>query len=495
MNGIARKMAKRSGMYRLTGIAVLAVSLGAAAGCAVTPLDRAVDATTGRVSERVAAAPGWPPATGEMDAAPEILEPLTLPAALAIAFTRNPDIRRQYARLGIAHADLQDVARIANPTLSLAWLSPDNGGRDQTTQGISASFADLLLLPARRRLSAAEFRRVEFAVGSELVALAHEVETSWHGHGGTRQVAEMRAAVAEAAQIEAELAGRYHEAGNISRLQLDLQRAAAARARIQALHAQSDAAASRAQLANLLGLAASAAWRTVDRLALPPDTTLSRDRLTERALSQRLDLAAAREEVAMHEDALGVTGRWRLLGSVDAGYERERETDGSEIRGPTLNLELPLFNQGQGGVARAEARLLDARARAEALALVVENEVTTGVLRLALARDISERYRRDLLPASASAVARRQERVNYMLVSPFELIQTRREEYDAWQNYFESVRDYWIARTALRAATGGLLPGDEETLPLTIGADEIVAPAAESTEQDGKSHEHHGERP
>ncbi|HUO81788.1 MAG TPA: TolC family protein [Gammaproteobacteria bacterium] len=466
-----------------------------AAGCAVAPLDRAADAAASRVNERVSVAPAWPPKAGETDAAPEIREALTLPAALAIAFTRNPDIRRQYARLGIAHAELQDAARIANPTLSLAWLSPSNGGREQTTQGISASFADLLLLPARRRLSAAEFRRVELAVGSELVALAHEVETSWYAHVGSLQVAAMRAAVAEAAQNEAELAMRFHEAGNISRLQLDLQQAAAARAHIEALDARSDAAETRERLADLLGLPAKAAWRTVDRLASPPDTTLSRDELTERALSQRLDVAAAHEEVALLEDALGVTGRWRLLGSVEAGYERERGTDDPTVRGPTLNLELPLFNQGQGAVARAEAQLLDARARAEALALSVENEVVTGVEQLALAREISERYRRELLPATASAVARQQERVNFMLVSPFELIRTKRDEYDAWQEYFESLRDYWIARTALRAATGGLLPGDDESLPLTIGVEEIIAPSTESSEEDEMSHEHHGEQP
>lgn len=138
-------------MNGLIRMAALAAVLAAVAGCAVAPLDRAADTAAGRVKERVSVEPEWPPDTGETHAAPEIREPLTLPAALAIAFTRNPGIRRQYAALGIAHADLQDAARIANPTLSLAWLSPDNGGRDQTTQGISASFADLLLLPARRR--------------------------------------------------------------------------------------------------------------------------------------------------------------------------------------------------------------------------------------------------------------------------------------------------------------------------------------------------------
>jgi outer membrane protein TolC len=473
-------------------MAALAAVLGIAAGCAVVPLDDATRGAANRVGERVSAKPEWPPDADETRPAPEIREPLTLPAAVAIAFTRNPEIRRQYASLGIAHADLMDAVRISNPTLSLAWLSPNAGGRDQTTLGISAIFTDLLLLPARRRLSAAEFRRMELAVGSELVALAHEVETAWYANIGAVQVAAMREAVAQAAQNEAELAARFHEAGNISRLQLDLQQAATARAGIESLRARSAAAGSRARLADLLGLPAKAEWRTVDRLSAPPDTALPRDELISRALSQRLDLAARREEVAVLEDALGVTERWRLLGSVEAGYKEEREVDGSKLRGPTLNLELPLFNQGQGAVARAEAQLLDARTRAEALALAVENEVSTAVERLTLARDISARYRDELLPSTASAVARQQERVNFMLVGVFDLIRTKREQYDAWQGYFESVRDYWIARTALRAATGGLLPGDGESLPMTVGADEIVAadPDPEATEQGEMQHQH-----
>ncbi len=459
-----------SSVIRMTALAAV---LGAAAGCAVVPLDESAEGVANRVSERVSVSPEWPPAAGESEAAPAIPEPLTLPAALEIAFTRNPDIRRQYASLGIARADLMDAARISNPMLSLEWLNPNTGGRDQTSQGISTSFTDLLLLPARRRLSAAEFRRIELAVGSKLIALAHEVETAWYAHVGALQVAAMRDAVAEAARNEAALARRFHEAGNISRLQFDLQQAAAARAGIESLHARSDVAASRARLADLLGLAAKAEWRTVERLSMPPDTAQSRDELISRALSQRLDLAALREEVTVLEDALGVTGRWRLLGTVEAGYRQEREVDGSKLRGPTLNLELPFFNQGQGAVARAEAQLLDARARAESLALVVENEVTTAAEQLALARETSARYHDELLPSTTSAVARQQERVNYMLVGVFDLLRTKREQYDAWQGYFESVRDYWIARTALRAATGGLLPGDEETLPMTVGADEI----------------------
>lgn len=460
-------------MNSLIRMAALAIVLGIGAGCSVVPIDEAAKTAAEQVGDRVSAKPAWPPEASEAGPAPELREPLTLPAALAIAFERNPEIRRQYASLGVAHADLMDAARISNPTLSLAWLSPNSGGHDQTTQEISMGFTDLLLLPARRRLSAAEFQRMEFAVGSKLVALAHEVETAWYAHVGAIQVAAMRNAVAKAAQNEAALAQRFYEAGNISRLQLDLQNATAARANIESLRARSDSAASRARLANLLGLATKAGWRTADRLPAPPDTGLSPDELTARALSQRLDLAALRQEVAVLEDARDVTGRWRLLGSVEAGYKQEHEVDGTKLRGPTLNLEFPLFNQGQGSVERATAELMDARAREQSLTLAVENEVTTAVERLALAREVSAHFRDELLPSTTSAVARQQERVNFMLVGAFELIQTKRDEYNAWQGYFESVRDYWVARTGLRAATGGLLPGDEETLPMTVGPAEL----------------------
>ncbi len=476
------------GPMRMT---VLAAAL-VAAGCAVTPLQDATDATVERLETRAGAKLAWPPEAEAADDAPEIAEPLTLAAALALAFERNPDIRRQYAKLGIAHGDLQDAARIANPTLSLAWLDPEGGGRDKTTQGISASFTDLLLLPARRRLSAAEFRRVELAVGDALVTLARRVESAWYGYVGAQQIETLRTAVSDAARQEANLAKRFFEAGNITRLQLDRQATVAARAEIDALRARSDVAASRAQFANLLGLEATGSWSTVDRLAALPESDLAAGALAQNALSQRLDLASVREEVAVLEDTLGVTRGWRLLGSVEAGYEWKQETDGTKLSGPTLALELPIFNQGQGAVARAEARLLDARARADALALVIENEVTTGVRQLALAFEVSERYRQEWLPAATSTVERQQERFNFMLVGAFDLIQAKRDQYDAWQGYFESIRDYWIARSELRAATGGLLPGDTEVLPPAAGPGDIL-PTPAGDEPAAQPQEHHGD--
>lgn len=442
------------------------------AGCAVTPIEHAADSAAGSLAARKDVMPAWPDGRAEVPSSSA--GPLDLPGALTLAFTHNREIHRQYARLGIAHADLVQAARIANPRLSFAWLDPDGAGRERTTQGIVLGFSDLLLLPARRRLSATDYRRVQLEVAARLVALARDVEIAWYTQVGAVQIAAVREATARAAAGEAGLARRFHQAGNLAKLDLDLREAAAARAAIESLRARSVAVAARARLADLLGMGTDAAWRTADRLPEPPQASFDPQELLASALEQRLDLAAQREEIALLEDSLRLARRWRWFGRTGIGYERERETDGRKLRGPTLEFELPLFDQQQGTVERAEARLADARARHEASALAARNEIAAGTERLEIARAIAAQHREVLLPALGSAVGRRQERFNFMLQGPFELFDAKREELRAWQDWLESVRDYWIARSALAAAAGGRLPGDRADWPLTIGAQEIT---------------------
>lgn len=458
-------------MRVISFLAATSAAAGILAGCTVTPLDETASDLATRIAEPAGATPAWPPADAEPEAGAMPAEPLDLEAALQLAFLRNPEIRRRYAQLGISHAELQAAARIANPRLSLSWLDSSGGGRDETSQSFFVTFSDLLLLPSRRRLSEADFRRTQFAAMDALMALRKEVETAWYTQVGALQVSALRDAAAQAADTAVELAERFHAAGNISRLQLDEERMRAAAARLAALHAKSDAADARRRLAGLLSLRSADSWRTADKLPEPPAQALSADAAVAAALAQRFDLAAAGQEVAMLEDALTTTRRWRLLRPLGVGYERERDADGGRQRGPALIAELPLFDQGQSAVTRIEARLMDARARRDALALDVENAVRTEIERLELAHEIFSEYRDRLMPAAASAVERRQERVNFMLEGVFTLLQARGEQYEVQSAWLASVKDYWIARASLRAEIGGALPGDDEDRPLTIGVE------------------------
>jgi len=356
-----------------------------------------------------------------------------------------------------------------------------------------------------------DLERLQKSVAAALLELASTVEVAWYESVGAAQVAAMRNVLAQAAKHSAELAQRFFDAGNINRLQLELEMAAAAQSRIDAVRASAAALRARHALAGLIGLPVEAAWRTGDKLPAPPTAGFAAETLVPLALAQRLDLAAARQEVALREDALGVTRRWRWLGAAEIGYEREGEVDGEVIRGPTVALQLPIFNQGQGAIARARAELMDARARLDGLVLSVHNDARLGVEQLAVRRDIAERYRSLLVPQREAVVAHTQEQVNFMLKGVFELILAKQQSFAAYQEYLEAVRDYWTARAELRRVAGGALPDDDRELEPTLGVEAVLpstapapidrampgmdSPAAPAPDQHPPMQHHPGESP
>jgi cobalt-zinc-cadmium efflux system outer membrane protein len=168
--------------------------------------------------------------------------------------------------------------------------------------------------------------------------------------------------------------------------------------------------------------------------------------------------------------ALRAARAWRWLGDFEVGYERETETDGARLKGPTLHLSLPLFSGNRGGVLRARSMLDGARARRAALELGVRNDLSLGLDRLATSRRIAEAYRHALVPQREAIYARTMEEVNFMLAGAFEALAARREQFAAYQEYLDATRDYWLAWLDLRRVSGGALAGPDDTTPLNLDA-------------------------
>jgi len=376
-----------------------------------------------------------------------------------MALLRSPRLQQEYARLGLIRADVQEAIQIANPRLNARRLT--GGGAATTTLGLAMPVVDLLVLPSRVRLARADFERAKREIAASILAVTSDVEAGWYEYVGAQQIADMRATVARAMATSADLAHRFFEAGNITELQLKQEQAAASQARIDAGRARADAQRARLQLNTMIGLSgADAEWPASARLPSPVAEEDSAEVLQALSTNANLQLMAARQEVVVMEGALATTRRFRLLGGTEIGYERETEAEGQRLKGPTVNLELPIFNQGQAKVARAEALLAQSRARLGQLELAAGNAVRLGAERVRVLRDIVETHRDALIPQRESVVARSQEQQNYMIIGVFELIQAKRQEYDAYQSYLEAIRDYWLARTELSRAVGARLPSD-----------------------------------
>lgn len=428
------------------------------AGCATLPVEQGYQEANTLLEARIGVAPTWSDDDSSAVSRPELsTTPIDPEQAVRLAFAHSPRVARAYSRIGLSRADLEAARRLVNPEMGFSYLDASGGG-EQISRSLTLSLTDVVLRPVRQRYAAAALQQMQLQVAGELQALGTEVEIGWYNAVAAKQISATRVLITQAATQSASLAQRFFEAGNINQLQLAQERAAAATAAIESARAESHALRARADLATLLGLPVESPWTTSGLPALPATDIADPDSLVRLATEQRLDLAAARRHLDLREDALLMARRWRWLGRFEAGYEREREAEGGVIRGPTFVIELPFFNQGQDVIARAEAKHAEAYARFEQMQLEVRNNVQAAVAGMRLAREVAERYRNELVPAREAVVARTQEAVNFMLKGVFELILAKQAGYDAWLGYLESVRDYWIEHTRLRAAVGGLLP-------------------------------------
>ena len=442
--------------WRAVALPLMSLALG---GCATLGPDRGRIETNALVSARSNPALAWAVPAAD-DVATLQAQPMTPLSAVQMALLRSPRLQREYARLGLVRAEVQDAIQIANPRLSASRRTGDDHIA-LSAIGLAMPLVDLLVLPSRIRLAKADAERAKREIGAAILSVTADVEAGWYGYAGAQQVANLRATVAEGMTTSADLAQRFYEAGNINELQLKQEQAAATSARIDAARARAEAQRARLELNTLIGLSGPETdWSVKTELPLPPADEDSPDELRTLSQTMNLQLLAARQEVAVMEGVVKTTRRFRLLGGTEVGYQSETEVDGQRLAGPTLNLELPIFNQGQAKVSRVEALLALSRARLAEIEIASDNAVRLGAERVRILRDIIATHRDALIPQRESVVARSQEQQNFMIIGVFELIQAKRQEYDAYQSYLEAIRDYWLARVELGRAVGGRLPSD-----------------------------------
>ena len=464
--------------------ATLLIAVVVIGGCAGVPRDLGRSGVDSLVSER-----GQLINDGSAESLSTLVEqPLTPLNAVRIALVNNPELQATYASLGYGAADIYEAGRISNPVFSGALLDSDESGmRDQLTFGLATSFTDLITLGARKRLSVGAFAALKQSVGAQVLRTAAQAEKSYYWYVGARQVATLRAQVAKAGALSAALAERFRDAGNLTPRELAIERAAASEARLASLEAQAAAVEARTELATVLGLSAGDVWEAPAQMHLPLQHEDELDALLALALNSRLDLAAARTQADVLADRLGVVNWTRWLGELDVGAERERETDGVKLTGPTIDWEVPIFNQHRDVLLRADADLQVAIAEVHRLLTAVDNEVRLAHARVENAKARVQEYRDILIPQRIESVARGQEEVNFMLIGIFELISLKQEEYDTYQGYLEAIRDYWLARTELSLASGTALPSSAHSNDKKVDVEEFVRP-----QSGGMDHSGHG---
>ncbi|MBT8371154.1 MAG: TolC family protein, partial [Deltaproteobacteria bacterium] len=436
------------------------------AGCAQVPKEAGFNDVKDLVRQRVDYNIHWNQQTEadlEAEKAIEALlkKELTPEASVQIALLNNPTLQAIYEDLGITQADVVEAGLLENPVIFGQARFPNKSAESTNYEfGITQNFLNILMQPARKRLSAIRFDQVKLRVADEVIQLVAKVNRSYYQALGAKQVRNLRNEITVAAGNSLELAQRLHSAGNISNLQLATENVHFEQSRLELARSETALLDAREQLTRLMGLwGVQTDWHVPERLPDVPSDEFPLEQLESMAIENRLDLAAERKAVEALAQALGITIDWRWLGQIEVGVSTERETDRTWVTGPSLAIELPIFNQRQADIARLEAQLRRSQKRLTAQAIGIRSEVRSLRNRLIMQRNLVDHYRRTVLPLREQIVDLTLKNYNYMLTGAFDLLMAKQQEFEAYQKYLEAIRDYWIIRSDMQRSLGGRLPG------------------------------------
>ncbi len=388
-------------------------------------------------------------------------KPLTLDRALQIAVLNNRELRATLEELGIAQADLVQAGLLENPVIAGDLVVSTRGNGLGGGLSLSQSLLSVFLIPAKRRLAKAELRFAVVTVADSALALVRDVRVAYANVQAAMALRDLQRTLVQAAEVSDELAARQHEAGNMPDLDRELYAAALDEARLDLSDAEIEVVAAREELNRLLGLwGAQVDWKLADPLPDPLDDQ-DLDGLEALGMRQRLDVSAARARV----DAIAYAVKLRRRGVVpvvEAGVEARNEVGndaGHEwVIGPSMAIQIPLFDPGHADFARLRAQLRQAEHMLQHVAIVARSTIREHRERL-VASSRRVRYLRDtVLPRRATLGQRALERYNAMLIGAYELLEIRAEQVHSEAEYVEALRDYWIAHAELERAVGGKLP-------------------------------------
>lgn len=465
--------------------------VGLVGGCASLDAEQDVQRSAAEVERAVGVPAGLllhDAATAAKTTEALLADGLTTDEAVQVALLNNPSVRAAMSSIGVSRADFVQSTLYSNPTLFLSFRFPDGGGNPNVEVNLVQNIAELWLVPARKEAAQRDLDRAVLAAARSTASVVLDVRQAYVR--AARAAAQVKLAEdgAEIATKLVEFAELRQQAGSGSEVDLNLARATRLQAVADLRNARLAVLEAKAELSELLGLTHDPAELVlVDTLQAPAEWDVSAEDLLTIARADRLDLRIMEESVASAE-ALARLEHVRFLRSVDVGFAFElmerrssgdrnwlaetfydslqsgaltppnfmpRESQGTDsIAGPTLSLELPLWDQNQAQIAKADRLLEQARQRRDALLVMVSQDIHASLARGRTAAENAMFYHTDFVPTAERNVSLAQEGYRVGRVSFLSLLEAQRAYLATRVNELEALQAAALAEIDLERVTG-----------------------------------------
>ena len=430
--------------------------------------------------------------------------------AIEICLLNNAALQSLFYRIGIARADVVQSQLLSNPSIGVTARFPDGGGLANIEASLAQNIVDLWQLPLRKRVAEQTLNRVILEVAREAARLAADTAAAYYRSLAAQRLVEIDRENRSAAQQLVTLTESLREAGAVSSVDVNLSLAELQNTELELRHAKLEHYRAKTELARLLGLSMDpVALLLTDALPDPPNRSITTDVLLQAAAEHRMDLAAARQELLalagnvelekrrvfrvvqvgleVEREARPSSSDGRYLGkalrsSIDAGeltlppIRADKDADSDVLVGPSLTIELPLFDQNQAQIAKAEFAYKQVAKRVEALLVDVNHDARLARHRADAAWDIARYYSTDLLPLRQRSLDLASEAYRLGKAPLLSVLEAQRALQETRAGHIRALYEAALARVEIERVTA--LPMER----LADLQDATVAPASAQNE-------------
>lgn len=381
------------------------------------------------------------------------LSGLTRADAVNAALMNNKEIQSLMYEIGISRADAVQASLLSNPSLDGVLRFPAGGGTSTFEAGLLQSVFAVSKRPALQRMANSKLEKKILEVAFAAANVAAEANEAYID----ALIANRAKTVAiENAKTARELLFVVKERLGVGiGTQLDINAAEAEVVEQDLLLEQAELKADLASLA-LSEVMGVEEWRGLLledlTIASPPEVPHQLDILLELAEKNRLDYRARKVQVDIAKQKLGLEKR-KVLREGSIGASVESADEGTEL-GPAFDIEIPLFDQNQAQIAKAEYRLSQALAKLDAQTLVVRNEVRVAMAHHRAARRSVDRFEKKLLPLRTESLALARAAFSEGKTNLLFVLESQRQLLEARIEYLSRLNTYLVSVSAIEKAVG-----------------------------------------
>lgn len=379
---------------------------------------------------------------------------ISLDRALHLAVTNSPALRAEYARLAISRADVFQASLSKNPTFDANIGAGITGESARFALGAVYPILDLIYRKPRIKAARANFKALQIEVAEAVIDHANSVTSAYLHLAQSKARLSARNEVVNVARNQLATFKKLVASGSIDGSYVAELQATLTKAEIARDAERGEREAVRTTLAGLIGSPLSSPLDTTLPLNEIHDNNTAVESLTAQALRQRLDIIRAEQEVTVLKLALENSARLFSEDGQELGLELESE-DSERFLGPSISLEVPIFNRGKYRQAKAMAELIEAESRLTALERSVKADIHVAHQRVTARRRTALAHQNRLIPSARTLAALARERLNVGTINVADFLEAQLAIGDASLEAIDAEADYWAARADLAKAVGG----------------------------------------